>query len=70
MEPDVDVRWQVTAKTILCEESGQICTILVYKDGTAKCTFGERSHFRCPKVLEYKEALFEEEKRSTKRGGG
>ena len=32
------VNWQVTAKTIYCEATDDEVTILVYKDGSAKCT--------------------------------
>jgi len=59
-----EVKWQVTAKTILCDVTGEVCTILVYKDGRSKCTVGEKRRFHCPRVQGYKEALFAEEKRS------
>ncbi len=61
---EMEVTWQVTAKTILCDVTGEICTILVYKDGRSKCTVGEKRKLQCPRVQEYKEALFQEEKRS------
>lgn len=61
---EIEVKWQVTAKTILCDVTGEICTILVYKDGRSKCTVGEKRHIQCPRVQEYKDALFQEEKTS------
>ena len=30
--------WQITAKTIACEEVDDEVTLLIYKDGTAHCT--------------------------------
>ena len=32
------VNWQVTATTIYCDAVADEVTVLVYKDGTAKCT--------------------------------
>ncbi len=32
------VNWQVTAATIYCDAVADEVTVLVYKDGTAKCT--------------------------------
>ncbi len=67
------VNWQVTAKTIYCETVQDEVTILVYKDGTAKCTgfkrYGEskargmqaKCNADCSLVTEYKNRLFAEE---------
>jgi hypothetical protein len=35
--------WQITAKTIFCEAVDDEVTILLYKDGTARCT-GSRKY--------------------------
>ena len=32
------VNWQITATTIYCDAVADEVTLLVYKDGTAKCT--------------------------------
>ena len=32
------VNWQITATTINCDSVGDEVTLLVYKDGTVKCT--------------------------------
>ena len=34
--------WQVTATTVKCDSVGDYTTILVYKDGTTKCTYHNR----------------------------
>ena len=31
--------WQVTAKTIHCDLVGNYATLLVYQDGSTKCTY-------------------------------
>ena len=31
--------WQVTAKTVRCDLVERFTTLLVYKDGSAKCTY-------------------------------
>ena len=36
------VNWQVTAKTIYCEATDNEVTLLVYKDGSTKCTGYQR----------------------------
>jgi hypothetical protein len=37
-EKAAKANWQVTATTIHCEEVGEEVTLLIYGDGTAKCT--------------------------------
>ena len=32
------VNWQITATTLYCDDVADEVTLLVYKDGTAKCT--------------------------------
>lgn len=66
------VNWQVTATTILCARSGEEVTVIVYKDGTVKCT-GEKSGSvnksnqpdcqaaSCPQTMGYLEKLMSEE---------
>ena len=34
----IEVNWQVTATTIYCEAVDDEVTVMVYKDGSAKCT--------------------------------
>ena len=43
-EPD----WQITATTVYCEAVGDEVTLLVYADGTAKCT-GRQKYARSGK---------------------
>jgi hypothetical protein len=38
------VNWQVTATTIYCDAVDDEVTLMVYKDGTAKCVGYERYH--------------------------
>ncbi len=55
--------WQVTATTIYCDAVDDDVTILVYKDGSAKCT-GYKKYVESPT----KEALKELKQRSKKLG--
>ena len=67
------VNWQITAKTIYCEVVADEVTLLVYKDGTAKCTgfkrYGEtkaknkqaKCNAECSQLIDYKNKLFAEE---------
>lgn len=57
----VQPNWQVTATTIYCEAADDDVTILVYKDGTARCT-GYKKYSESPT----KEALKELKKKSAK----
>jgi len=36
------VDWKITAATVYCEDVDDEVTLLVYKDGTAKCTSREK----------------------------
>ena len=36
------VNWQITATTLLCSRTDDEVTVMVYKDGSLKCT-GEKS---------------------------
>ncbi len=55
--------WQVTATTIYCDAVDDDVTILVYKDGAARCT-GYKKYVESPP----KEALKEMKQRSKKLG--
>ena len=39
------VDWKVTATTLFCEDIGTDVTIMLYSDGTLKCTGAARAHF-------------------------
>ena len=55
--------WQVTATTIYCDAVDDDVTLLVYKDGSAKCS-GYRKYVESPTT----EALKELQKRTKKLG--
>ena len=42
LRKDEKVNWQVTATTILCDWVDDYAVLMVYGDGTAKCTFVNR----------------------------
>ncbi len=65
--------WQLTATTVICDACGQEVTIIVYKNGQAKCTGAIRpvkgkklacecSADACAQVSAYKAKLAEEER--------
>ncbi len=67
------VNWQVTATTIICDATGDEVTIMVYKDGSLKCT-GEKAAATgkahppcaaadCQHVKSYRDKLMAEESR-------
>ncbi len=64
--------WQLTATTIYCEEINDEVTVLVYSDGSTKCTgcrvpSGQDKNTarccgpECRLVREYRDRLFSEE---------
>lgn len=59
----VEPNWQVTATTIYCDAVDDDVTILVYKDGSAKCT-GYKKYIESPT----KDTLKELKQRSKKLG--
>lgn len=36
------MEWQVTVTTIKCHHTGDLATVMVYPDGTAKCAYVNR----------------------------
>jgi ABC-type branched-subunit amino acid transport system ATPase component len=70
------VNWQITATTLLCAANGAEVTVMVYKDGTLKCT-GDTvaqsdktrrsacSASSCPQVKTYRDKLTVEEKHAS-----
>lgn len=69
------VNWQITATTVYCDAVNEEVTILVYKDGSVKCTGYEKLAksnqkadgqlrcvgTQCRRAVEYKEKLLAEE---------
>jgi hypothetical protein len=71
------VNWQITATTLLCDASGSEVTVMVYKDGTLKCT-GDSVDTRtkksmrpacsastCPQVANYRDKMMAEEEHAS-----
>jgi hypothetical protein len=64
------VNWTITATTILCARIKDEVTVLVYKDGSVRCTTASSNEskcddFPCPQVIQYRDCLFAEEKVTT-----
>jgi len=68
--------WQITATTIICAKTDDEVTVIVYKDGSLRCTGENKSisaHKRsgsscsaaeCPQVQNYQLRIFAEENRA------
>jgi hypothetical protein len=63
------VSWTVTATTIYCEKIKSEVTVLVYKDGSVKCTGFQAignakapcADTNCSQIRQYRDKLFAEE---------
>ncbi len=68
------LNWQLTATTVYCESVGDEATLLVYKDGSAKCIAYKRycansgglarglkcEGPECPRLVQYRDELLKE----------
>ncbi len=71
--------WKLTATKLYCEAVGQWVTVLVYRDGSVRCSYYERrvaaaggrgrkqclGYENCPVLPSYKEDVFQRERQES-----